>query len=713
MTPSTVLKVLFGITALTACAQPFNTNQPSNPVSLNPVSPNPNRPNLEPNTGVIAPVGAGFTIMFDGLGSSDFDAHISSNPTSSNPSSSNLKSQALTDQQTAVTPVRVLSRGSVDVIARGAARSSGFRYVYAVVSVTSTSALKNVSFLGVRSSATLPAATHDTAISQAVRAPNAPAYTSSELDALALSVKPAQASTVDPTTNQITPLPNTEDSVQYLPESDLDFVPTGKIGLLPYGFTVLNNTGGRTLSTTAEANRMVIGMKVPLAANAKDDPYAFGFNAVPVTDSLTRVTQSLEAQTPEGSALVVARAAALGASTSITLLPSAIPAPKSANTLEALCQVRTAGEATAATGFVVNRVPISLEPSVKLITKGQTIPVGAQGTDAIGSFFLPATVSLTDSSLATNTVGAITALKKGVTTVTPSSACGVTGTAGGLRVLGNIVPMAGGGAHSLALKSDGTVIGWGGNGAGQTTTPTGLTNVTAITAGGFNSLALKGDGSIIGWGDNSFGQRTIPTGLTNVTAIAAGGIHSLALKSDGTVIGWGRNNNGQTTIPTGLTNVVAITAGIYHNLALKSDGTVIGWGDNASGQITIPTGLTNVTAITAGGFHSLALKSDGTVIGWGENAKGQATIPTGLTNVVAIAAGNTHSLALKSDGTVIGWGTSSQIKIPTTAINVTAMAAAGDHSLALKSDGTVIGWGDNSSGQTTIPSISPLTFMQP
>ena len=88
-----------------------------------------------------------------------------------------------------------------------------------------------------------------------------------------------------------------------------------------------------------------------------------------------------------------------------------------------------------------------------------------------------------------------------------------------------------------------------------------LTNVVAIAAGDDHSLALKADGTVVGWGDNFYGEITIPAGLTNVVAIAAGGYHSLALKADGTVVGWGDNNYGEINIPAGLTNVVAIAAG--------------------------------------------------------------------------------------------------------------------------------------------------------
>jgi hypothetical protein len=229
--------------------------------------------------------------------------------------------------------------------------------------------------------------------------------------------------------------------------------------------------------------------------------------------------------------------------------------------------------------------------------------------------------------------------------------------------LNGVIALAAGSYHSLALKNDGTVGGWGG-----TEIPAGLSGVTAIAAGGFHSLALKSNGTVVGWGDNQYGQTTIPAGLSGVTAIAAGTYHSLALRGNGTVVGWGRNSSGQTTIPAGLSGVTAIAAGDSHSLALKSNGTVGGWGE--SSYATPPTGLSGVTAIAAGTFHSLALKSNGTVVGWGNNNWGQTTIPAGLSGVTAIADGYLHSLALKSDGTVVCWGKfwdSSGVYLPMTA----------------------------------------------
>ncbi len=60
------------------------------------------------------------------------------------------------------------------------------------------------------------------------------------------------------------------------------------------------------------------------------------------------------------------------------------------------------------------------------------------------------------------------------------------------------VAVAGGMAHGVALKKDGTVAGWGGT--SQTAVPAGLSNIVAIAAGREHSLALKQDGTVVGWG---------------------------------------------------------------------------------------------------------------------------------------------------------------------------------------------------------------------
>jgi len=151
-------------------------------------------------------------------------------------------------------------------------------------------------------------------------------------------------------------------------------------------------------------------------------------------------------------------------------------------------------------------------------------------------------------------------------------------------------------------------------------------------AGGTNhSLALKSDGSIVAWGYNNYGQLDVPSGT--FIAVAAGVWHSLAIRSDGSLVEWGRNSykdifgsghyrvsasNASETflfrepfssfeLPEG-NDFIAISAGPNHNLALRSDGSLVAWGYNSDGQCDVPAG-DGFVAISAGDWHSLALRS--------------------------------------------------------------------------------------------------------
>jgi alpha-tubulin suppressor-like RCC1 family protein len=78
----------------------------------------------------------------------------------------------------------------------------------------------------------------------------------------------------------------------------------------------------------------------------------------------------------------------------------------------------------------------------------------------------------------------------------------------------------------------------------------GISDVVAVAAGEYHSLALRRDGTVWAWGwnirgelgDGTNGQRTARwqvSGLTSIVAIAAGSNYSVALKADGTVWRWG------------------------------------------------------------------------------------------------------------------------------------------------------------------------------
>ena len=206
----------------------------------------------------------------------------------------------------------------------------------------------------------------------------------------------------------------------------------------------------------------------------------------------------------------------------------------------------------------------------------------------------------------------------------------------------DFVAIAAGAYHSLALRAEGSIIGWGYNNYGQALPPAG-NDFVAIAAAGDHSLALKADGSIVGWGNNTSGQATPPVG-NDFVAIAAGGWHSLALKSDGSIVGWGYNSYGQATPPPG-NDFVAIAAGEFHSLALKADGSIVGWGDDSFGLAAPPMG-NDFIGIAAGAYHGLAMQTDGSIVGWGDDFFSQATPPAG-SGFIAISAGYYYSLALK------------------------------------------------------------------
>ena len=286
--------------------------------------------------------------------------------------------------------------------------------------------------------------------------------------------------------------------------------------------------------------------------------------------------------------------------------------------------------------------------------------------------------------------------------------------------LSDVIAVAAGDKHSMALTSWGYVLAWGDNSSGQlgdfSTTPRGrpqyvkhfwtiLQGVRAIAAGGSHSLAALANGSLVAWGNNKFGQlgdgtwiqKSVPfpvQGVSAITGIAAGGWHSLARDADGNVFAWGRNKRGQlgngsfgdknTPVPVSLgpspQKLVSVAAGREHSMALKSDGTAWSWGRNVQGQLgrtTAPNNepnpgqipLADVARISAGANHSLATQTDGTVWAWGSNAQGQFGMPTlfpwihrapleiqGLEGVTTVAAGAGYSLFSKVPWTMWTWG---------------------------------------------------------
>ncbi|RYG35140.1 hypothetical protein EON81_13595 [bacterium] len=283
--------------------------------------------------------------------------------------------------------------------------------------------------------------------------------------------------------------------------------------------------------------------------------------------------------------------------------------------------------------------------------------------------------------------------------------------------LADVVQVAAGDSHSVALKADGTVVCWGDNKFNQLDVPPGLKDVVKISAGNRFTLALKKDKTVVGWGTNGngLGNITIPATLTNVKELAAGGFHSLVIRTNDRVTAWGSNYWNQSKVPTDLGTVLSIAAGEEYSLAVKSDGTVRHWGYYGGGVQNVPLGLTNAVQVAAGYEHALALKSDGTVVAWGDNWGTTRVPPAGLSNVVQVTDGTSASLALKADGTVTSWGfsLSGLVQVPAGLKGVTQISSRADHGLALIRafqvfiDDEDILSGDAATGTVTIPNAAP------
>ena len=291
--------------------------------------------------------------------------------------------------------------------------------------------------------------------------------------------------------------------------------------------------------------------------------------------------------------------------------------------------------------------------------------------------------------------------------------------------LHSIVAVSATGQTSLALRSDGSVWSWGLNSSGQlgngttlnSPAPTlvGVLGAVSLSQGGptSNAFAIKSDGTLWGWGSNSRSQlgdgtatmRTSPVeviGISNVIAVAGGSFHTVALDSTGAIWGWGQNHadavgvggfndtfNQPRQVLSGA--VQSPTAGTNISATVMSDGSVWTWGDNtndALGRFTSdptfnPPGIVdllvkNSVTISAGLWSMAALTTDGMVTTWGRNTEGElgigrpdissSTAPQELPNLTGVAGmtlGSEHALALMGDGTVQAWGLNSSGQLGT------------------------------------------------
>ena len=212
-----------------------------------------------------------------------------------------------------------------------------------------------------------------------------------------------------------------------------------------------------------------------------------------------------------------------------------------------------------------------------------------------------------------------------------------------------IIQTAIGVTHSMALDSEGKVYSWGENvngllGTGDAIptlspvlvetwrTPMEGKKIVQISAGGAHSMALDSEGNIYAWGWGGEGQlgngennnSNVPilvkkegTGLEGKTIkkVMAGGMFSMVLTSDGSLYSWGKNNYGQ--IGDGTTNNYNLA------VAVKTEGTPM------AGKTVVDFSISNE--------HTVALTSDGQIYAWGRNESGQLGDGTNTASTLPVA----------------------------------------------------------------------------
>lgn len=243
--------------------------------------------------------------------------------------------------------------------------------------------------------------------------------------------------------------------------------------------------------------------------------------------------------------------------------------------------------------------------------------------------------------------------------------------------LSNIVDIATGTDHVLALNTAGHVYSWG-NGQqmqlgrrivsrrmlnGLTPESVGVKSMVRVGAGSYHSFAIDKHGKAFAWGLNTYGQcgnenpktENIPS-ATPIEVLEeeifidlqGGEHHTIGLTKGGKLFGFGRSDSYQLGL--GYTETPGSEDSTSHKKAIRHP--------------TLISGLPTVKAISVGGNHTLALTEDGDVFAWGfgemlacgNGEEEDVQTPLKLTGkqienskIIKVAAGGQHSVILAVD----------------------------------------------------------------
>lgn len=294
---------------------------------------------------------------------------------------------------------------------------------------------------------------------------------------------------------------------------------------------------------------------------------------------------------------------------------------------------------------------------------------------------------------------------------------------------------------------------------------------TTVQASNSSGYELDSNGTVMAWGDNNAGQLgdgstadvqegavqvELPAGVRAV-AIGQARNEAVAVTSSGRVYAWGQNEQGslcvkgtKLTTPVevpGLKEIVAAAGGSTHMLYLTASGRVLVCGSNENGElglgeevaatrtpVEVP-GLTNIKQIGAAGGaggRSAAVNAKGELFMWGDNEFGQIGVgssapviwtPTHVSlpepvSTVAVGGdapnGNGAVLVLTSSDALYGWGdgaddaigdgsTEEKLSPVATGLHFAKIATGGQQSFGLMANGNLFSFGQDNPGSKREP----------
>jgi len=291
---------------------------------------------------------------------------------------------------------------------------------------------------------------------------------------------------------------------------------------------------------------------------------------------------------------------------------------------------------------------------------------------------------------------------------------------------------------------------------------------TQVSAGANHSLAIRTDGALFGWG--SFAAKP----FSKYTWKIAGGVdHAVGVRSDGALFTWGAPGSGQqgnfdltynrsSPSQIGSSSWSQVAAGTYASHAIRNDGRLFSWGINTYGQLgdntinnkssPVQIGTSSWIMVSSGNnvanSTTAAIRADGGLFAWGigtaqigqytVNVSRSSPIQIGTSSWSQIATG-TLMAAIRADGALFGWGgtytgtgvvgLSSPVQITSLVHEVEQIGYAAylgvtpnswrtvstnqSFSVGIQSDGSLWSWGTNIYGRLGLGFDTTFRMNQP